>query len=97
MAHKKPQYLTPNGFVRSSANPQNDRRAKLELLKKKKAEALKKIDTTKVKPLKSLASIKLPEGVNSANGSMPLKRKKISPEAAKAIAAAISGMLNSGK
>lgn len=35
MAHKKPQYLTPEGFVRSSVNPLKERELRLELLKKK--------------------------------------------------------------
>lgn len=94
MAHKKPQYLTPDGFKRSSVNPQKELQIRNELLKKKKA-AIKKNETTKVKPLRSLDNITLPANINSATGVMPLKRKKISPEAAKAIAAAISGMLNS--
>lgn len=94
MAHKKPQYLTPEGFKRSSLNPQKELQIRKELLKKKNTTS-NKSDTTKVKPLKSLQTFQLPANLNSAKASMPLKRKKISPEAAKAIAAAISGMLNS--
>lgn len=92
MAHKKPQYLTTSGFKRSSVNPQKENYLKLALLKKKKKDA-EKTETTKVKPLSSLSAITIPDNINSAKGSIPLKRKKISPEAAKAIAAAISGML----
>lgn len=95
MAHKKPQYLTPNGFVRSSINPLKERELKLELLKKKKSKTQKTSDTTKVKPLKSLENIQIPFGQNSSKDYSPTKRRSISPEAAKAIAAAISGMLKS--
>ncbi len=95
MAHKKPQYLTPEGFVRSSVNPLKERELRLELLKKKKSKEVKNTETTKVKPLKNLNNLQLPANINSSKDSLPLKRRSISPEAAKAIAAAISGMLKS--
>lgn len=94
MAHKKPQYLTPNGFVRSSVNPLKESELRLELLKKKK-KATKNTETTKVKPLKNLNNLQLPANINSSKDLDPSKRRTISPEAAKAIAAAISGMLKS--
>lgn len=93
MAHKKPQYLTPDGFIRSSVNPQRELALRQELLKKKKT--AEKTETTKVKPLKNLKGLQLPAGINSSKDSLPIKRRSISPEAAKAIAAAISGMLKS--
>lgn len=95
MAHKKPQYLTPNGLVRSSRNPLKENELRSELLKKKKEKLQKAIDTTKVKPLKSLENLKIPFGQNSSKDYPATKRRTLSPEAAKAIAAAISGMLKS--
>jgi len=93
MSHKKPQYITTEGFVRSSVNPLKDARAQLKKLREKKESEKKEkeitaLELSKIKPLKSFKSAGL--GTENAN---PLVRKKISPEAAKMIAAAISGML----
>ena len=85
---KKPQYLTPNGFVRSAVNPLKDMSKELKAFRKKKSAKLKVISPSRLTPL---APLKISKKMDIQNST---QRRTISKEAAKAIAAAISGMIS---
>jgi hypothetical protein len=77
--YEKPQYLTPDGYRRMSKNPL---KAGTSLSPNNALTLIRK------KKMELLAK----KGVNQTSGSV--KKMVLSEEAAKAIAAAISGMLN---
>ncbi len=92
--YSSPQYLTPNGLVRSKTKPILPSR--FDLVKEHIAEKILKDESAmKMTPMKRHILKKRGIALQKRQTQEQVKPKTITPEAAKALAMALKGMLHS--